>query len=719
MAEIPQFKEEYPLLNKQNVASGAESYEAFAKTLGAISQGAVKEVEKIEESKSNAMYLSSVANVDQLALSAQEAILTDPANAAKHAQTARDSLEKVKSIAYVNDADRAKLDRYADKTANSTELDAVKAEVKQSQIGASFEHYKNWPSQLNAFKDLLATGTPKQIESYQESLTKHLQTLVLTGSLTALQAGAAFQSMSSMVDVAKDFHDLVNNPELHTPQNYHAVMSNPLDKDKTKNINYPADETTRFLIDHHSSDRTFQGAMDSLQQHRFADMRTYENMTVNQRLQYKLSINGMRKADGLIDSNAPMPTILARLNELKYRDDYASTSEKRALNSYVNDVENGNSQKLMARTTYGGQIVRNYSDQMAFFNNKLQNTDPENTEEIKSINEGIAQSKNQYVNNGVAYAEAHHWPNYHVIPSQDLAVVSNGFNVGEGNAMAAYNTFKQYSPQNKLQFASEIKDPQQRAVLQTLAMAGSGQTEQEQIDFITANQKGRKYTEIDLHTQDKISDDYLKNQINTQIINATNIIRAQNTADESTILNENLIRSGINYAKFLSEKNGQFTMEKDSMSTYGSIQNVRSVANFINKSYEPMSGTNYIVNKKQINLEKETMDYVANYAIQKGWEGLSKRVGEATLIQLKSQAPLMATVLPNNILVAKDPNGNVLFRAPLSSEVISAAKLNARKVKEEKAKVIKKLEKKTKTFTDYLSPEEQLLKLNVGEGNVD
>ena len=442
-------------------------------------------------------------------------------------------------------------------------------------------------------------------------------------------------------------------------------------------------------------------------------------MTPNQRQQYKLSINGMRMADGLIDSNASMPKIMARLNELKYRDDYASDAEKKALNSYVNDVENGNSQKLMSRTTYGGQIARNYSDQMAFFNNKLQNTDPENIDEISSINTGIKDVKNNYVNNGVAYAEAHHWPVYNVIPQQDIAVVSNGFKVGEGNAQAAYNTFKQYNQQNQLQFASEIKDTQQRVVLQTIAMSGNRQTEQEQIDFITANQSNRKYTEIDLHTKDKITDDYMKNVINTQITGATNLIRAQNTADESTVLNEGLIRAGINYAKYISERNGQFTLEKDSTLVWGSIDNVKQSVNFINKSYEPMSGTNYIVNKKQVNLEKEQMDYVANYAIQKGWDRLSKHVSEATLIQLKSQAPLMATVLPNNILVAKDPNGNVLFRAPLSTEVVTAAKVNARKIKEEKENVIKKLAKKTKTFTDYLSPEEQLARLNVGEGNVD
>ena len=73
----------------------------------------------------------------------------------------------------------------------------------------SFEHYKNWPYQLNALREAVNGGDEKKIESLKDSMIKHVKTLVLTGALTPIQGGAAVDSMTNVIDLSKEYHDFV------------------------------------------------------------------------------------------------------------------------------------------------------------------------------------------------------------------------------------------------------------------------------------------------------------------------------------------------------------------------------------------------------------------------------------------------------------------------------------------------------------------------------
>ena len=691
--KIPQLEDTQPVITPQKVSSKAEGYEAFGKSLQSLANVAEKAVEKIETDKSNAMLLSSVANIDQLKAATQEAIAVDPANAGKHIATMQDSIDKVQKIAYVNKGDRNKLKLYAQRSYNATEVEAVKAEAKQAQLGVAYEHYKNWPNQLDALRDSLNDNDPKRFEQLRDSMMDHLKSMVLLGAITPLKAGAAMESMKNVIEISKDYHDFAATPEAHTAANYHAVMANPYNKNKTNNINYPVDENTRWMVNHYATDRTFVGVEDALQNHLMPDFKSYESLTKLQRQELKLQYNGIRKADGLIDSNAALPKINQRIAELEGRTDYSSLAEKKQLNTFVKDLLGGDSQKLMARTALGGQIVRDYTDNQSFLQNKLDNTDEKNTEEIKNIHTAMFQNKNDYVDKSIAYAEAHHWPVVHPIPKEDVAVVTNGFNIGKqpgdsfNNAQNALTIFNQYSPQNQMYLANELPNPRHRVVMQTISLGGKANTDQEKLDFISSNQT-RTYKEIDLKTNDQISDDYLKNAINTQIGDAIKLIQAQNNVNDGIALSGGLILASVNYAKFMSEKNGQFTMSKDSsaVNVWGSYNNVGAVTKFVNNSYSPMSGANYIVNKNQVHLEPEQMDYVAQYAIESGHTYLRGGMDEANFISFKDQAALSVTVLPNNVLIAKDINGNIAFRQPLTGDFVSHAIIEMKKLREKNIK---------------------------------
>lgn len=542
-------------------------------------------------------------------------------------------------------------------------------------------------------------------------MLEQLRSLVLTGAMTPIQAGAAIESMEGAIDLAHDAYRFAIDEEKHTPENFHKVMANPYSSDKTDNVHYPADEGTKWMINYHADDRSFQGAVDALQQHLKPDMETLENLTPNQRKQLIQEYDGVRSADALIDSNSPLPKIKSRISDLESRSDYKSTAEKKALKNYVKELSSGNSQQLMARTTLGGQIVRDYTDRQSYLTNELSQTDPKNISKVAAINSEIAKNKNDYVNKSIAFAEAHHWPTVSPIPKEDVVTLENGFNVAGNpaeNAAKAYQTLSQYSKQNQMYAADQMKNPRHKVVLQTIALGGNETTQSEKIDFIAANQN-RKYKELDPHTEDAITDDYLRNTINTKIPNALKVISAQNSPINATVLNEQLIGASINYAKFISEKNGEYSMKKEG--TFNSVNNVSAVAQFVNKSYDVLSGANYIVNKNQVPYDDKEMSEIAQYAIDKGNEYLRENMSESAYIALQNQAPLTVTVTPTNILIAKDAAGNIAYRQPLTRDIAAAAAQEVKRKKKEQEKEIRKQYKKSVVISQLL-PEE-------GEGNAE
>jgi hypothetical protein len=274
------------------------------------------------------------------------------------------------------------------------------------------------------------------------------------------------------------------------------------------------------------------------------------------------------------------------------------------------------------------------------------------------------------------------------IPQADVTAVQNSFVVGQ-DPTTALTIMRTYSKQNQLYLASAMKDPKQQVVLSTVALGGTNNTDQESVDYIAANQN-RTYKELDTTTDESVSDDYLRNQVNSNITNAIKLNIAQQDPVVATAMNEQLIASGVNYAKYISEKTGQYSMKKEAV--YNSVNNVNKVANYINKSYDVISGDNYLVNKNQVNIDKPKMDLVAQYAIKQGNDYLRSHVSGAAHVALMDRAPLMVTVTAKGNLVAKTNDGLIAYSQPLTTELISHA------VMEQKKETRMRLEMNAKVF---------------------
>ena len=673
MSEIPRYKDSNPIVELTAVASSAQGYEAFAKTLGAIGEHAQKESETIQGEHSNAMYINSIAQSQKVKTDAEIRMLKNPGQSAKIASQTAEQLDSIQQNAYVNSKDRSRLKANVGEFKNTVALKAAATQVNQSQNEAAFTHYANWHDQLQAYKDMLVQD-PAKAEHMHNAMVSNLHSLVSIGALTPHEAGSSIKDMQAVVT---DSHDMLeymqyaqSGGEVNAKQ-YQTLASSPL-SNMPANPGSPVNENTAWLVEQHNSDRTFQGLKAAIANNKLLPQ-AFAAATATQRQEALLMMQGAREADGMINSGEPFPAMekeFAALNESHRVLSYRETGRRDRLASYLNDMKSGNYLSAITKTPMGNGMMQNFN-----MKNEAINNSPI-TDEQKA--QQLQQNKNNLVDAAISYGEGHHMPEQYVqpIPAQDVAVMQNAFKLGQDPA-AAVQVLRSYSPQNQLYAANALKDPKQRVTMQTVALAGTHITDQEAQDFIAAQQDGRSRKEIDFASQKEVGDDTLINAVNTNIIDATKVINSQYDSATASVLNRNLVEAGMNYAKYISEKKGQFSVKDNS--TWDSSKNVKDSAALINRAYAPMTGANYIVNKNQVDITQPEMDNVAQWAINQGNNYLKKHVSEADYIGIRDRGDLTVSVTPKGTLQAKDVYGNVYFSTIFTSNLAAHAAVEVKK----------------------------------------
>ena len=677
----------------KRVRYSAQGYEAFAKTLGSISEHAAKAAEEIETDQSNSMYINSVANARQLATQAQVRMLQHPDQAPKIVSQTYEAMDAIQQGAYVNNKDRARLNYYIGGEKDSVMLHGTTTEVKQRQTEAAFTHYVNWTSQLQAYRDAAVSDHAKA-ETLHKAMIGNIHNLVSTGSMTPIQAASAFKDMDAVISEAQSLHDYMQagaNGQPIDAKTYQTLAASPLN-DAPANPNSPINQSTAWMTSYHSSDKTFQG-LKSDTINKTLNPQAWSNASPEHRQEIMLMMGGVREADGMINSGEPFPALQREYERLSKSHEvlsYKDQAKRDYLAKYLNNMDSGNYLSVISQTPTGAGIMQNFTSNNAAINAAA--IDPAQKIEQLKIN------KNNMVDQVIAYGEGTHTPAELIkpIPQADIAQVENSFKLGQ-KPEVALQILRSYSPQNQLYLADSVKDFGQKITLKTIALAGKSITDEEATDFIASQQSGRNYREIDLTTQDGVTDSELKNSINSQISDATKIIMSQYNTNDATILNGELSQAGVKYAKYLSEKKGKFSYEKGNSLgiVWGSSDNVDQAAKFINAAYEPATGANYIFNKKQVGLAKPEMDIVAKYASDQGYKYLQDHVSAADYQAIRDRADLIVTISPKNMIQVKDASGNLYYNAPLTANYVEHAgrenKIAQKKLEDEQFKIFNPL----------------------------
>ncbi len=677
MAEIPQLKEAHPILNAQRVSSEGEGFESFAKTLASFAQKEAETAVKLNNEKSDTMYMNSVANAEQAKKDAQIQLLEHPENADKILEHSSQTLNEIKSTAYVNAHDRAKLGKSIASAQGDISLDVAKTSVRQHQLIAAQTHFMNWPDQVAAYKDMLRTD-PANAEKMYESMVGSLKGLVSTRVITPVQAANNLKDIRGAVNLEARYHHLLQSSNA-SAEDYHRVDSSPYNNGKD-NTGSPISEDTGWLVDHFASDKSMKNIDANLFDHKLPNMEVYSSITENERNHVDQVQEGIQAADGLIRSGGSYPEVTRRLDALDSHKDSLNVRDNAtriALQDFKNGLKNdylGTVSSLPA----GKSILRDYNDRNAAIGQMAGVSD---VEKQRMMNE----NNDHMVSQMVAYGQAIHAPSDQIKPFPKAVVTAaqQGFNMNGGPGLTL-STLRGYSPQNQVYLANSMNTPKQQVVMQTISFGGKKLADQDALDFIAANQD-RSYKEIDLKTEDSVTDNYLKNQISTQIPNAIKIIQAQNDSRNAVTLNGQLIQAGANYAKYLSEKRSQFSFKKDG-SIFGSTSNVADAVRLINSSYAPITGADYVFNKNQLDVTQTQADYLAMYAREGAGSRLQSIVSPSNYQQLKNRAPMLITMTPTHDLVAQDPSGNVLFSEHLTLNLMKHIQSEMPRLKKQREK---------------------------------
>ena len=362
--EFPRIAETNPVLTGVNVSSSAQGYEAFAKTLGSLSEHAFEKVQEIQTEQSQSMYINSVANVEQYKAGAHMRMLEHPDQAGKIAEQTYEGLDLVEQAAYVNGKDRARLKAYISGARDDVALKATGIEVNQRTNQAAFTHYAGWPDQLRAYKDALLTD-PVQAEHLKEAMVGSLRGLIDVGAMTPLQANSQLKSMQDVVQLAQDHYEYMkmgmSGGDVNA-KDYHTLVSSPLNNEPAP-ANSPTNQDTAWLTNYHNQDKTFTGLMASITNRQMNPI-AFDNATPDQRQEALMTMQGVREADGMINSGEPFPSINKKYKDLTQEHvnlSYKDKGLRSGLASYINDLKNGNYLQAIARTTGGNAIMQNYT----------------------------------------------------------------------------------------------------------------------------------------------------------------------------------------------------------------------------------------------------------------------------------------------------------------------------------------------------------------------
>lgn len=666
---LPRFENRYPVLETQKVNDRSRGEEALAKTIGAVADESIKTVEEIETNKSQAMYVHAVANIEQAKTNSQIRLLKNPEQASRIEDDMDSSIDAIRTNAYVNSADRSKLDAYASMASQNIALKAVETDVRQSKIVAGTKHFMDFPDQLKAHQDLLLHGQDEEADQLQESMITNIKNLALTGAITPKQAGTSMEMLGKSVDNVGSYFKYLGNSET-TARDYHTLISSPINRGRIDNAGTPSNESTNWLMQHHNDDQTIQNIQETILSDKKLPFEAFSKLSYHQQVDLQLTSQGKQQADGIINSNEPFPSILKESQLLSTQEDTVSKAKKKTLDNYISDLTNGNYLQAIARTSQGGAIMQNFVNKNAAINS--------NYMDASDREAALAQNKNDMMQQAVAYGYAHHIPDEYIKPMSavDLTNMENGFKLNQ-DPMIVLKTLGQYSKTNQAYVANSMATPSQRLITQALSNVDQKIiSPTEQLDLITANQ-GRSYHEISY--PDKVHDSTLSARIGSNLTKQQQLLKYQYGADGETLTNS-MVETTLNLAKYLAYKNGDLGMSNWSKWT-------DQASKIYQNSFQAESGVNYMVNANQLppGLTTNDLSTLADYATHSAYESIHPGEKPAQFYAAQSANPLVMRITSTNNIEAVDQNGSVYFSQPYTMNILAHARKEAKTRQEQRS----------------------------------
>lgn len=622
---LPMLDEDAPILSDQPILSKQSGDDVIGDAFGKASQQFAGVAETLEDRASKAGLYSAQANLQNLKSSANALIAQNPDQATNINQQTQNNSSIILKNAYVNDADRAQLNKDIAASMGSLDVAATRAQVRSNNAAQAFSFMKNYPSMLKGYADAVITNKPLA-DSQANTFYQTLQGLVTRGVIKPTQAYDSFiKPVSNIHDNAQSLMD--NRENISSAADYHTANYNPTTNDPTNLPGTPYNEGQATLAAHTFNDVSYRGIVNKTTQPGYSlqdnpqDMISAVQFRPGQFEQIQATQSGAAKAYGMITSNAGYPAIIARYDDLKHSPKGTLNDSEKGeylyYKNYFDGLSNGDTSsylKLTQNTAMGANITQDLNDKLSALQSN-QNADPVANAKFsqKIINDHITQMG----------AVNHNMPFQLVqpIPQNIVAPIQSGFQQG-GNVQDTVTNINYLSPFNQGYLQNALRKPNQQLTARMVGEMGDGVPVNFSQNLVRYNQEGLKFP--DLKQEEGTSDNSLTMKIisNPDVQNISKFLQLQ---DGGAGMAQALPGVVQNYVKGISQQNGDLNLKDSDSVIDDSINNIK-------RGYNIVTGKNYVFNDNDMHLTQGEYDAIGDYGAQEGAKAIINKGYSASQI---------------------------------------------------------------------------------------
>lgn len=642
MAEaLPQLKETNPILNAQPVASKAEGYEAFAKTLGAIAGASEKKVETFEEEASQTNMLQTQSMLSDVETDAKIQMYQNPGSSKKIAMNAAETVGTIKQSASLNDEDRKKFNYIADNSVRGVKLQAAKTSIDLTNESAKYATLSAFMPTLQQIKENLYTD-PKAADILIQAQYGSLVGQVRAGILTANEAATLHKQVDEEIKRAQIRGSHYRSGDA-TPADVNAIESFSPNAAPYSNAGLPMSETTRYMAVSHLDNLSAQDIKAAyangspVPANALMWIKSDETAAALQNYKW-----GSAQATGDIHSGKSWQELkreqtLLNTSHLKLTNEQEGYRDR--LNNHIIGIEKGGRYSdYISQTPDGAKAYLDFAKQNAVVESHVYTGSPEqvaaqkNAAHLKNLN--ALTSRVNAIGIGMDIPDQYRNP----IPSQYTVPVQNSFNK-DTDPSTAINMLAAFDDKNRVYVANAMPDSRKRLTVyetgKIMGKADAGFLS----DFWHSQQDGVDYKNLQTD-KSGMSDNKIKDLVNSSLTDINKFLATQPNGLE---LNSASTMKAVRYVKYMALKNNDPTFEhKDDY--------IKSYVNNIGRAYQPVSSWSYTMDKNVIPIEKPQMDILADHALTQTYKKMADYM---------SHDQVLETISRNQPRVISSPTGRI------------------------------------------------------------
>lgn len=662
-SEIVQASDTNPSIQPPPINSTARGSENMAKVLGGIAERAIAKSGDFANEASKSHLLQTHGMIQDIESQSKIDIYRSPEHAETIAKNASDSVDKIKSLATLNRADRLNLDAMAQNTIRGLNLTAAEKSISLSREQAKYAALSSIGDTIQSIrKDLFVD--PEKADALINAQYESLAGQVRGGIITAVEAANIHKQLTKELELAHELVDGIKSGTLNA-SDLSAAHATDTGQVPMSNAHLPISQDTAMNADHYFGQLTLHDI-----QAKFAngervsprDLTSIKNIPdLDKTLNYGI---GAARATGDINSGTSWLSLKNKLATLKKKEKLSSKEEgykNRLNNFFINAEEPGHYQNFIAGMPEGARAWQDYTQTQSAIDKDVMFGSEEQVGLQKHIR--TVDNLNNLISKSAAIGIGMHYPDHlrQPIPLQLLNPIVNSFNK-DGDIVGAINNLKMLSPKNRVYAMNAFpNNPRKQMTVYEIGNLGEkgdpGFLEtllrSQQVDAL-GEKPGKKDSQEKFLQLEKdkegFSDQKLLGYIMPQIPTITTYLNKQ-----------------PNGGQLVSAKADQFLrFVKQQAADHNDFQfkhiddYVQSFKTNMEKAYQVSTGFNYVMDSYNVPLEDNQKQVLASHGINEVRKKLLEYKTPAQIETMFSVAPPIMVSSPGGRITVIDPSGNAI-----------------------------------------------------------